>query len=135
MSAVRLAAQTRQAFITTLYTILNDGYLRVYDGTLPTTPDTPTSDTLLFEYALGELSAPSGDTLELIIDNTSVQAAGIATRYLLVDSEDAPVLDGPVDLQSNPNAPIGSLLLPVRTLAVNMWIAGSLTISATMVAV
>jgi len=84
-----------------LGTLLNAGFLRIYDGSQPATPDTAiNTQVLLAELTFGNpaFGAASAGviTANAITKDSSANAGGNAAWFRCVKSDDTPVLDGTV---------------------------------------
>ena len=99
---IRKAVATTNAQLDTTAALLDDGYLRIYDGSRPATGDTALSgQTQLAELRFGNPAfgpASSGViTANLITQDTSADATGLATWYRTYRSDGTtPVFDGNV---------------------------------------
>jgi hypothetical protein len=98
----KTAAATRNAAIDAAAALLNNGYLRIYDGTQPADADTAiTSQVLLAELrfnatAFGAASAGSA-TANAFTSDASANATGTATWYRALRSDGTTVvMDGSV---------------------------------------
>ena len=81
--------------------LLDDGYLRIYNGSRPATTDDPvTSQTLLAELRVSNPSAPAaidGVLSVTLLSDIDANASGSATWYRLLASNGiTPLLDGTV---------------------------------------
>ena len=77
------------------------GFLRIYDGTKPTDPDTAISgQTLLAECPLSATAAPAASggvlTFSAITSEASAPASGTATWFTLTTSAGVRIFDGDV---------------------------------------
>ena len=83
--------------------MLDDGYLRIYDGTRPASSDDPvTTQNLLAELRFGNpaFASASGGTItaNAIISDPSAAATGLASWYRVLSSDGTTaVFDGTVD--------------------------------------
>ena len=98
----RLTNDLANAMADALAALLDDGYLRIYDGTQPATADTAiTTQTLLAELRFDSPAAPAASagilTFNAITDDASANDTGTATwaRMLQSDGTTA-VMDGSV---------------------------------------
>jgi len=96
---VRLKTTTRNTGLDRITTeIGTSGFLRIYDGTQPTGPDTALSgNTLLAELNLSSTAAPAASggvlTFSAISDETSAIATGTQTWAALVTSAGVRIVD------------------------------------------
>jgi hypothetical protein len=91
----------RNAELDALAALANSGYIRIYDGTQPATPETSTSDTLLAElrFASTAFGSASGGiiTANAITDDSDINASGTAAWFRVLKSDGTTVLwDGTV---------------------------------------
>ena len=97
--AVKLKESVRNAGLDAITTAIGtSGFLRIYDGTQPTNPDTALSgNTLLAELPLSSTAAGAASggvlTLSAITDETSAIATGTQTFASLVTSAGVRVVD------------------------------------------
>jgi len=100
----RLSTAARNAQLDALAPEADNGYLRIYDGAQPATPDTPISgQTLLAELRLNATAfgaAASGViTANAITDEASAPASGTAAWFRVLKSDGTTALwDGNVGL-------------------------------------
>lgn len=83
---------SRNLALDAAFNVLNGGFLRLYDGTQPTDPDTALSgNTLLAELSLNATFAPAASsatkTANAITDDSSANATGTCTWASLVKSD------------------------------------------------
>lgn len=88
----RLAALNRNAQLDGMRTRLNSGYLRIYDGTQPTDPDTAiTTQVKLAELRFGATAFPAASggviTANAITSDNDAAATGTATWYRCFQSD------------------------------------------------
>jgi hypothetical protein len=97
---------SRNAELNALATLANTGYIRVYDGSQPASPETAVStQTLLAELRFGATafgSAASGViTANAITDDSDINATGTASWFRVLESDGTTVLwDGSVGTSS-----------------------------------
>lgn len=81
------------------------GWLRIYSGTLPVSPETATNGSLLAQFRLPypcfkDSSYDSGDqdivARSYNVDGTSVILSGVASYYRVSNSNDTAIMDGTV---------------------------------------
>lgn len=102
--ALRLANATVNAEADALARLLDNGYLRIYDGTIPTNADTAVgAQVLLAELRLNATSAPAAVagvlTFNAVTSDTSNNATGTAAWYRALSSNGtSAVMDGTVSL-------------------------------------
>jgi hypothetical protein len=97
----KYSSETVNAEADALAGLLDNGYLRVYDGTQPATADTAiTTQTLLAELRFSPTSAPPAVdgllTFEPITADASANATGTATWARALTSFEDAVMDGSV---------------------------------------
>ena len=102
---MKTAITTQTSMLAALVTALNTGYIRLYDGTEPSTPETAlSSNTLLAELTFGATSGVvSGRvfTANAITQDSSADAAGTPTFYRAFASDGTTVkLQGTVGLSA-----------------------------------
>jgi len=101
-SALHLANATVSAQADALARLLDNGYVRIYSGTQPSTADTALSgNTLLDELRANATSAPAANngvlTFNAVTSDTSADATGTATFYRTFKSDGTTVvMDGSV---------------------------------------
>lgn len=91
-TTVSLTAEAENAQADALARLLDNGSVKVYDGTVPTDVSTALSgNTLLATCALSATSAPAASggvlTFNAISDDTSIDATGTATFYRTFKSD------------------------------------------------
>jgi hypothetical protein len=97
---------SRNAELNALAALANTGYIRIYDGSQPSTPETAVStQTLLAELRFGATafgSAASGViTANSITDDSDINATGTAAWFRVLESDGTTVLwDGSVGTSS-----------------------------------
>lgn len=107
--------------------LFNNGYLRIYSGTKPATPDTAlSSNTLLAECRFGATAfgAPSAGVLtaNAITGDTSADATGTATFYRCFESDGTTVLcDGTVGTSGSDCNINTTSLVAGATIAINSF--------------
>lgn len=98
----QIAAATVNSQANSLATLLNSGYLRIYDGTQPATADTAIStQVLLAELRFNATAAPSASggvlTFNAITADSSADASGTAAWFRALKSDGTTVvMDGSV---------------------------------------
>lgn len=97
----RLSTSARDTQLTALGPEFNNGYLRIYSGAQPATPNTAASGTLLAELRFGATAfpAPSSQllTANAITQDSSADATGTAGYYRCLKSDGTTALaDGEV---------------------------------------
>jgi hypothetical protein len=97
----RLSTSARDVQLTAFGPEFNNGYLRIYSGAQPATPNTAASGTLLAELRFGATAfpAPSGQVLtaNAITDDSSADNAGTAGYFRALKADGTtPLLDGEV---------------------------------------
>jgi hypothetical protein len=103
---LKLSTASVNAMVDAHSALLNNGYLRIYDGAQPVTADTPIStQTLLAElrFANPAFAASSGGVAiaNTITADSSANASGTASWYRTFESDGTtPVSDGSVGLSS-----------------------------------
>ena len=88
--APRTSLTSRNASLTAMVTRLNNGYLRIYTGSQPATPETAASGTLLADLRFGATSGTvSGGifTANAITQDTSADATGTAGWFRCFQSD------------------------------------------------
>ncbi len=113
----RLAVAARNAQLDALATLLNTGYLRIYDGSQPTDPDTAAGATLLAELRLNATAFGAASagviTAGAITDDSSANATGTAAWFRLLKSDGTSALvDGSVGT-SGANLNLNSVALQI----------------------
>ena len=87
----RLSVEARDVQLDALAVLANNGYLRIYNGTQPTDPDTSTSDTLLAElrFAATAFGAAAAGviTAAAITDDSDANATGTAVWFRVLKSD------------------------------------------------
>ncbi len=98
--AIRLSTQERDAELNAYLASLLSGYIRIYTGTKPATPNTAASGTLLAELRFPNPAGTVGSqlfTAGTIVDDSSADATGSAGYYRILKSDGTtPVEDGDV---------------------------------------
>lgn len=111
------------------------GALQVYSGSRPAGPDTAvTSQTLLLEFTLADPSFGGAANGVITLDNSPALtaegvAAGTATWFRLLDSDDTAVVDGKVSASGGG----GDLILSTTTVSVGLDVevsSGTITMPA-----
>ncbi len=98
----QIADATVNAQADALATLLNNGYLRIYDGTQPTNADTAIgAQVLLAELRFNATAAPAASggvlTFNAITPDSSANATGTATWFRCLQSDGTTVvMDGSV---------------------------------------
>lgn len=115
----RESIESRNAALNARARLLDGGFLRLYTGTQPASPDTAVStQTLLSTHALAGTSAPAASagvlTFSAIGDDTSADATGTPTwgRFFKADGVTA-VVDGSAGIASD-NANITLNAVPIQ---------------------
>ena len=101
MLNTRLSTLARNTQLDALSVLANGGYIRIYNGTQPASPDVPVStQTLLAELRFGDPafgSASSGMiTSEAITDEDMALSTGVATWFRVLDVDENVLWDGSV---------------------------------------
>jgi hypothetical protein len=97
---------SRNAELNALAALANSGYIRIYDGSQPSTPETAVStQTLLAELRFGATAfgGASGGiiTANSITDDSDINATGTASWFRVLESDGTTVLwDGSVGTSS-----------------------------------
>lgn len=121
----------RNAALDAIAALANNGYLRIYDGAQPATPETAVSgQTLLAELRMNATAFPAASggilTANAITSDTVINATGTATWYRLLKSDGTTVLwDGSVgtasaDMILNAVALVANAQLDISTLTYTM---------------
>ena len=101
--AIKFSAARKNASLDAKLDVLNSGFIRIYSGTRPATPDTALSgNTLLAQLALGAtaFAAATGGTktANAITQDSAADATGTATFFRAVTSGGTAVVDGDVGI-------------------------------------
>lgn len=121
----------RNAALDAIAALANNGYLRIYDGAQPSTPETAVSgQVLLAELRMNATAFPAASggilTANAITSDTVINATGTAAWYRLLKSDGTTVLwDGSVGIASadmilNAVALVANAQLDISTLTYTM---------------
>jgi hypothetical protein len=121
----QLANATVNAQANALATLLNNGYLRIYDGTQPATADTAVStQTLLAELRFNATAAPSASngllTFNALTSDSSANAGGTATWARCLASDGTTVV---MDLSVGTSA--ANLIMAATTISAGQTVSCS----------
>jgi hypothetical protein len=109
MLNLRLSTVARNTQLDALAALTDGGYLRIYNGTQPASPDIPVStQTLLAElrFSTPAFGSASGGiiTAEAITDEDAALSTGVATWFRVLDAGENVLWDGSVgSVNSNIN--------------------------------
>lgn len=134
-TSTRLSAAARNAAADAITALIGaSGFLRIYDGTQPTNPDTAIgAQVLLAELALSAdaFGDASGgvSTANAISSDTSANATGTATWFTLVTSGGTRVIDGEVgtsgaNLNLNTTSIVSGATVSVTALTLTQLLEG-----------
>lgn len=101
---MNVSASTRNSQLSALTALLDGGFLKIYTGFVPGTPETGASGTLLSTLTFGTpaFGAPSGGaaTANAITGDTDAAATGTATWFRCLQSDGTTaVLDGTIGIE------------------------------------
>ena len=133
MAVLRLGAALRTAMADAIGTALDTGAgaatVQLRDGTMPATPQTAATGTLLATVTLGDpATSAAANGVETILDPTSVVgvAAGTATWARFLDSNGVAVMDADVTATGGG----GTLTMGTTTISVGLNVDyGAITIT------
>lgn len=128
--AIQKSIVGRNAELNALAPLANNGYIRIYSGSIPATPETAASGTLLAELRFGATafgSAASGViTANAITQDSSADATGTAGYYRALQSDGTTALwDGTVgtsgaDLNLNSTSISAGVIVQITSLTVTL---------------
>lgn len=106
--STRTATAARNTMLDALAALCNTGYLRVYSGSQPATPETAASGTLLAELRMNSTAFPASSggvlTANAITDDSSADATGTAGYFRVLKSDGTTaVFDGTAGIGSSYN--------------------------------
>jgi hypothetical protein len=101
-TTTRMSVEARNAALDAQAALFNNGYLRLYSGAQPATPNTAASGTLLAELRFGATAFPAASgggplVANAITDDASADASGTPGYYRCLKSDGVtPINDGEV---------------------------------------